>query len=125
MLAFAPLDLYAVTSWARIAVALVWLVFGVVYKFLRFVPRHERIVARILGDRVAPVFTRLIGLGEAFIGLWMLSGLFLPWCALVQSILVIAMNTIELRRARDLLLAPLPMVVGNVLLLAFAWFAVL
>ncbi len=118
-------DLAAPTTWARIAVALVWLVFGLVFKLLRVVPRHERIVARILGDRVAPVLTRLIGLGEGLVGLWMLSGVFLPWCAALQTALVATMNAIELRRARDLLLAPVPMLLGNTLLLSLAWYAAL
>lgn len=121
----APLDFHALHTWARLVVALVWIVFGVGYKLLRLVPRHERIVARILGERVAPVLTRLIGLGEAFVGLWMLSGLYAPACALLQTVLVVTMNAIELRRARDLLLAPVPMVVGNTILLALAWFAAL
>ncbi|MEO6954454.1 MAG: DoxX-like family protein, partial [Polyangia bacterium] len=75
------------------------------------------------GERVAPVLTRLIGVGEGLVGLWMLSGLFLPWCALLQTVLVVTMNAIELTKARDLLLAPLPMVLGNTVLLALAWYA--
>jgi uncharacterized membrane protein YphA (DoxX/SURF4 family) len=121
----APLDLGALSTWARLLVAFVWLVFGVVFKVFRAVPRHERIVARILGERVAPVLTRLIGVGEAMVGVWMVSGLFLPWCALLQSVLIVVMNAIELRRARDLLLAPLPMVLGNSVLLGLAWYAAL
>lgn len=119
------MELDQLSTWARILVAAVWLVFGIVFKALRVVPRHERIVARILGERVAPVLTRVIGLGEAAIGLWMLSGLFLPWCALVQTVLVATMNAIELRRARDLLLAPVPMLLGNAALLGLAWYAAL
>lgn len=122
---FAPLDLHAPTAWARVAVALVWLVFGIGFKLLRGVPRHERIVARVLGDAVAPVLTRLIGVGEALIGLWVLSGLWAPWCVLAQTVLVVTMNALELRLARDLLLAPLPMVLGNLVLLGAAWFAAL
>ena len=118
-------DLATPTTWARLGVALVWLVFGLVFKLLRAVPRHERIVARILGDRVAPALTRLIGLGEALVGLWMLSGLFLPWCAALQTALIVTMNAIELRRARDLLLSPVPMLFGNALLLSLAWYAAL
>jgi hypothetical protein len=118
-------DVHTSAGIARLLVAAVWLTFGIYYKVLRGVPRHERIVARILGDRIAPVLTRLIGLGEAGIGVWMLSGLWLPGCATVQTALVGTMNAIELRKARDLLLAPLPMVLGNTLLLAIAWYAAL
>jgi hypothetical protein len=108
---------------ARIGVGLVWLVFGVYYKLLRQVPRHERIVARVLGDRVAPVLTRVIGAGEAAIAVWMFSGIALPLCVGLQTVLIAAMNTLELRYARDLLLAPVPMVIANTVLLAVAWYA--
>lgn len=123
--ALVPIDPHAPSFWARLVVSLVWLVFGIAFKLFRLLPRHERIVARILGEAVAPVLTRLIGLGEALVGLWMLSGRFAPWCALFQSVLVVTMNAIELRRARDLLLAPVPMVLGNAALLGLAWFAAL
>ncbi len=120
-----PLDFAALPDVLRTAVAAVWIVFGVLFKLLRLVPRHERIVARILGDVVAPALTRVIGAGEAFVGLWMLSGVAAPLCASAQTALVVTMNAIELRRARDLLLAPLPMVAANAVLLAAAWFAAL
>jgi uncharacterized membrane protein YphA (DoxX/SURF4 family) len=124
----APSALATLASWpmtARIAVASVWIVFGLGFKVLRLVPRHERIVARILGEAVAPVLTRLIGVGELAIGIWMLTGRFSAACAAVQTALVVTMNAIELTRARDLLLAPLPMVVGNAALLAASWYAAL
>ena len=110
---------------ARVIVGSVWLVFGVYYKLLRQVPRHERIVARVLGDRVAPVMTRVIGAGEAAIALWMFSGVALPVCVALQTLLIASMNALELRYARDLLLAPVPMVVANVMLLSVAWYAAL
>jgi len=121
----ASFDFGAPSTWARIAVASVWLTFGLVFKVFRALPRHERIVARILGERIAPALTRLIGLGEAAIGVWVLAGLWLPLCALFQTILVVIMNAIELRRARDLLLAPIPMLLGNTILLGLAWYAAL
>lgn len=128
-----PLDLHTFDAWARLFVGCLWLVFGLAFKLARMVPRHEAIVARVLGtrflggrgERVAPMLTRIIGIGEGCVGLWMLSGRFLPWCALLQTVLVVTMNAIELRKARDLLLAPLPMVLGNAVLLGLAWYAAL
>lgn len=105
----------------RIAVAAVWLAFGVGAKLLRLVPRHERIVARILGESVAPVMTRLIGCGEVFVGLWVLSAIAPFACAAFQTSLIVSMNTLELVKARDLLWSPSAMLLGNTVLLAAAW----
>ncbi len=121
-----PFDLHTFAAWAQLFVGCLWIVFGLVFKLARQVPRHEAIVARVMGargQRIAPVLTRLIGIGEGCVGLWMLSGLFLSWCALLQTVFVVTMNAIELRKARDLLLAPLPMLLGNIVLLALAWYA--
>ena len=120
-----PFDPHAATTWARIGVSLVWLAFGFGAKVLRLVPRHERIVARILGPGPAPVLTRLIGIGEMLVGVWFLTGIELAVCALFQTLIVATMNAIELARARDLLLAPVPMVVGNTALLGLAWYGAL
>jgi hypothetical protein len=38
-------------------IAAVWLINGLVCKVLNLVPRHREIVARILGDNHAPLFT--------------------------------------------------------------------
>ncbi len=110
---------------ARFGVGLVWLTFGLYHKLLRQVPRHEHIVARVLGARAAPVLTRAIGAGEVGVGVWMCSGVALPACALAQTGLVAVMNALELRYARDLLLAPRAMVASNAALLAAAWYSAL
>ena len=109
----------------RIGVAAVWLVLGVGFKVLGLVPRHRMIVARILGDGVAAPATIAIGCAEAALGLWVLSGRWPRACAAVQTCAIVAMNTIELILARDLLLAPVLMVCGNAVLLAAAWWLAL
>ena len=53
-----PLSLRAL----RIFLALVWLVMGLGCKVLGWEPRHEEIVARILGEDFAPTLIILIGL---------------------------------------------------------------
>lgn len=118
-------DLHAPHVVARLFVGVVWLVFGLGFKVLRGLPRHERIVARILGPTHAAVLTRLIGVGETCLGLWMISGILTVPCALVQTVIVATMNAIELKLARDLLLAPVPMLAANAALTALAWFAAL
>lgn len=122
---FGSFDLSDSAVWARLVVGTVWIVFGFAFKVLRGLPRHERIVARILGEGSAPILTRLIGTGETALGVWMLTGFLTPVCAVVQTVIVVTMNVIELRLARDLLLAPMPMLVANAALSALAWYAAL
>lgn len=84
--------------------ALVWLVNGLGCKVLGLVPRHRAIVARILGEKHASFLTRLIGLAEIVMALWIFSRW--QWrCSCVSQIIVVsAMNVIEFRLAPDLLL---------------------
>jgi hypothetical protein len=87
-----------------IGIALVWLINGLFCKILNLVPRHEWIVARILGHEYAGIVTKLIGAGEVLIFLWIISGIKPRLCAIVQIVLVATMNIIEFFLARDLLL---------------------
>lgn len=84
--------------------ALVWCVNGLGCKVLDLVPRHRAIVARILGDEQALLFTRAIGIGEIAMGLWIFSQWKWRWSATAQIILVLTMNVIEFWLAPDLLL---------------------
>lgn len=90
-----------ILSWI---IAQVWLVNGFVCKVLGLVPRHELIVARILGSEHSRLFTVLIGLGEIIIGLWVFNEVERKWCAIVQILLIATMNIIEFILAPDLLL---------------------
>jgi hypothetical protein len=105
----------------RITTALVWLVFGLGFKVLGLVPRHERIVAAVLGEAWAAPVTFAVGVGETLLAFWILSRWWPRTCAAVQTAAIVAMNTLELRHAQDLLLAPVPMVVANTAFLAAAW----
>jgi len=109
----------------RIANAAVWLLFGVGFKLLGLLPRHRLIVAAIVGDAAATPVTRLIGAGEALIGLWILSGWRPRTCALAQTLAIVTMNIIELSVARDLLLSPLGMLCANAVFLAVVWYVAL
>lgn len=86
------------------AIAAVWLVNGLYCKVLNGVPRHQQIVARILGEPHAGLFTHLIGWGEVLMALWVVSRLWPRWCAAAQIGLVVTMNAIEFFLAPDLLL---------------------
>ncbi|MBO9563593.1 MAG: hypothetical protein J7621_12500 [Niastella sp.] len=87
-----------------IFIALVWLINGLYCKLLNRVPRHQQIVARILGAIYARALTKTIGLLEIAMSAWVLSGLYPVICAWLQIVLVAVMNTIEYFKARDLLL---------------------
>lgn len=88
----------------NIGIAAVWFVNGLFCKVLQFVPRHEQIVARILGNEAARPLTLLIGLAEVGMALWVLSRVRSRLCALLQIIVVAAMNLLELIFVPDLLL---------------------
>ena len=109
----------------RIATAVVWLVFGGLFKVLDLVPRHRLIVAAVLGAAVARPATMLIGCAEVLLGIWILSGLRPRACAAAQTIAIVTMNTLELTLARELLLAPVAMLCANAALLAVGWYCAL
>lgn len=88
----------------NIAIALVWIINGIYCKVLNYVPRHQLIVARILGETHAELLTRTIGVLEAGMAVWILSRIKSRWCALAQILLVAAMNIIEFIVVPDLLL---------------------
>lgn len=85
-------------------IALVWLANGLLCKVLQLVPRHEAIVARILGPGHAGTLALLIGLGEIGMAVWIVSGIQRRWCAMVQIALILSMNVLESWLAPDLLL---------------------
>jgi|SRR4051812_27776409 hypothetical protein len=85
-------------------IALVWLINGLLCKVLDLVPRHRAIVARILGEDHAVVLTKLIGLSEIAIAVWVISGIAGRMNAWTQIIIIAAMNILEFFLAPDLLL---------------------
>jgi DoxX-like family len=112
-------------SWIRLGIALVWILFGFFFKVLDVVPRHRRIVARVVGEEWAGAVTLLVGVGETGLGLWMVYGRYLSICVSLQTLALASMNTLELRYARDLLLSPVPMVCANALFLGAGWYVAL
>jgi hypothetical protein len=91
-------------SWAAYALAAIWIGNGLFCKVLGMVPRHEQIVARILGDTHAHLFTVAIGCAEMGMAVWVLSGWRYRRCAGTQIALIAVMNTLEFILAPDLLL---------------------
>lgn len=85
-------------------IATVWIANGLFCKVLNLVPRHEQIVARILGDDYSRPLTILIGLSEIIMAVWILSGYKTKLNAITQILVVATMNTLEFIFVPDLLL---------------------
>jgi uncharacterized membrane protein YphA (DoxX/SURF4 family) len=85
-------------------IALVWLTNGLFCKVLNLVPRHEKIVAQILGTTHSRLLTVLIGFSEIVMSIWIMSGYKKKLNAITQIITVAAMNILEYLLVPDLLL---------------------
>lgn len=85
-------------------IATVWIINGLFCKVLNFVPRHEEIVARILGGDYSRLLTILIGCSEVVMAVWILTGINSRFNALAQITIIGAMNILEFIIAPDLLL---------------------
>jgi len=85
-------------------IAFVWLVNGLICKVLNVVPRHEQIVARILGETYSRPLTVVIGLSEIIMAIWVLSRYLPKLNTVIQISVIIIMNIIEFYLAPDLLM---------------------
>jgi hypothetical protein len=85
-------------------IAAVWIANGLICKVLNLIPRHQEIVARIIGNAHAGVLTRAIGFSEIAMAAWILSGIKTKFNALTQVVVIATMNTLEFIMAPDLLL---------------------
>ncbi len=85
-------------------IAAVWIINGLFCKVLNFVPRHQVIVAKILGSEFAVLFTKVIGISEILMAVWIISSVRSRLCAGTQIAIVVSMNCLEFFLAPDLLL---------------------
>jgi hypothetical protein len=106
---------------SQIAIGSVWIFHGLYSKILGGIPRHQLIVGRILGERFASFATKVIGCLEVLLGLWAFTGLARVECAAVQTLAIVGMNTLEIIRARELLISAIGMVLLNLSFLAVIW----
>ena len=89
---------------------------------MNLVPRHELIVARILGSSHARLLTVFIGVSEIGMAVWILSGYKSKINAMAQMLIVATMNTIEFFLAEDLLLwGKINALVAVMLILVIYW----
>ena len=85
-------------------IAGVWLINGLYCKLLGLVPRHEEIVARILGEEHSRILTSVIGILEIIMSVWIISEIKRKLNVILQMIVIAVMNIIEFILAPDLLL---------------------
>lgn len=88
----------------RYLISAVWLANGLFCKVLNLVPRHRLIVARIIGEAHAGLFTKLIGCAETLMALWIVIGIWRRVNAITQVVVIASMNILEFILAPDLLL---------------------
>ena len=103
-----------------ILIALVWLANGLFCKVLNMVPRHQQIVAAILGDAHARLFTVMIGIAETCMAVWIISGIKPRLNAIMQAVIIATMNALEF------IITPQLLLWGRLnILLAFIFIAVI
>lgn len=85
-------------------ISTVWLVNGLFCKLLNLVPRHEQIVAQILGEKYAATLTKIIGIAEILMAIWILSYIQTRINAVLQILTVATMNVLEFILVPNLLL---------------------
>ena len=107
----------------RILVGSVWIFHGLYSKLLDGIPRHRLIVARVLGDHVAAVATIGIGVLEILLGAWAITHRLPRACAAVQTATIVAMNSLEIARAPDLLISAPGMLLLNAAFLGIGWYS--
>jgi hypothetical protein len=99
----------------------VWIFHGLYSKLLNGIPRHREIVARVVGEEFATPVTKLVGIGEVFLGFWTWSGRARKACATTQTAALAGMNTLEIARAKDVLISAPGMLLLNTALIAATW----
>ena len=105
----------------QIVIGSVWVFHGLYSKILNGIPRHRLIVGKILGAANAGIATKTIGLLEVLVGLWAFTGWQPVGCAVVQTTAIVAMNTLEILLAGELLISAAGMVILNLGFLSLVW----
>jgi len=106
---------------AQILIGSVWVFHGLYSKVLNGIPRHQRIVGKILGATHAGMMTKAIGVLELLLGVWAFTGWQPVACAVVQTSAIAAMNALEIAIAKELLISAMGMVLLNLTFLAVVW----
>jgi len=102
---------------------MVWVYQGFWCKVMGRMPRHTQVVeaAPFFNPRRARQFLLALGFFETFLGVWVISGLFSPTAAVVQTLLLLGMNAGGLIWARAIIPDPAGMVFQNFAFLVLIW----
>ena len=112
---------HAVHMLAQLVIGSVWIFHGLYSKILNGIPRHRLIVGKILGKERAQIATRIIGTLEFLLGVWAFTSWQPVWCASIQTTALVAMNSLEILLARELLISAIGMLILNLGFLSVVW----
>lgn len=109
----------------RAAIALVWVYQGLWCKLLSHAPHHQKIVQTtpFLGPFRQRQALLALGFLECVLAAWVLSGIHAREAALIETLLLVAMNISGLVWARRLISDPMGMLLQNFVFLILAWIA--
>jgi hypothetical protein len=85
-------------------IATIWIANGLFCKVLNLVPRHQQIVAKLLGNEHSLLLTIIIGCSEILMAIWILSNVKSGFNAIAQILVIATMNTLEFIFVPDMLL---------------------
>lgn len=107
----------------HVAVAAVWLYEGLWCKLLDREPRQAQVVEAVprFGPRIGVAFLKSLGVVEVALAIWVLTGIAPVACALVQTALLVGLNTGGVLFARHLIHDPAGMLLKNFAFLVLAW----
>ena len=107
----------------RAAVAAVWLYEGLWCKLLRGQPHQLEVVETVpyFGPRIGALFLKVLGVVEVALAAWTLSANSPVMCAVVQTLLLVALNANGLLWARHIIHDPAGMVIKNFGFLVLVW----
>jgi len=107
----------------HVAVAAVWFYEGVWCKLLNGQPRQVRVIEAMphFGAGVGKELLKFLGIVEAGLGVWVLTGITPIVCAVAQTLLLVTLNTCGLLWARRLIEDPAGIVVKNFAFLVLVW----
>ena len=115
---------FLVPLWVvHFAVAAVWFYEGLWCKLLNGEPNQVKVIEAVpgYGRTLGNQLLKLLGIVEIAIGTWVLLNFWPVLCAVVQTALLVGLNSCGLIWARDLIHDPAGMVVKNFAFLVLVW----